>query len=51
MPVVSQSVAIVPLTYPLTRASVATVHSSSLLTPASGDLTERHCSGLNPATP
>ena len=31
-----------PLTYPLTKAGVATVPLSSLPTTASGDLTERH---------
>ena len=40
MPLVSWSVATVPLTYPLTRAGVATVPPPSPLTTASGNLTE-----------
>ena len=51
MPLVSQSVAIVPLTYPLTRAGVATVPLPSPLTTASGDLTERHYTRLDSAMP
>ena len=40
MPLVSRSVATVPLTYPLTRADVATVPPPSPLTAASGNLIE-----------
>ena len=43
MPLVSWSVAIVPLTYSLTKAGMATVPPSSPLTTASGGLMERHC--------
>ena len=45
MPVVSQSVATVPLTYPLTRAGTTTVFPPSPLTTASGGLTENTVCG------
>ena len=51
MPVVSRSVATVPLTYPLIRTGVATVLPPSPLTAASGDLTGHHCTRLNSALP
>ena len=38
-------------TYLLTRAGVAIVHPTSPMTLASGDLTERHCSRLDSASP
>ena len=51
MPLVTQSVATAPLTYPLTRAGVATVPPPSSLMTASGNLTESHCTRLDSATP
>ena len=45
MPMVSRSVATVPLTYPLTRAGVATVFPPSPLTTASGGLAENTVHG------
>ena len=50
-PLVSRSVATVPLTYPLTRAGVAIVPPLSLLTTTSGDLTKSHYTRVDPATP
>ena len=51
MPLVSRNMATVPLTYPLTRAGVATMPPLSLPMTASGDLTECHCTRLDSATP
>ena len=45
IPMVSRSVATVPLTYPLTRAGVATVFPPSPLTTASGGLTKNTVCG------
>ena len=50
MPLVSRGVATVPH-LPADQGWRGYSTPSSPLMPASGDLTERHCSGLNPATP
>ena len=51
MPVVSRGVAIVPLTYPLTKPGVAIVLPPSPLTTTSDSLTGSHYTRLNSAMP